>query len=176
MGYALFNKGSLMINSKDFADQAHDPISPSMIAMLKGQLSTNGITDERVKHALMAVDRSHYVPEHMQHNAYIDQDIKLCRNRYLLEPLTFAKMLMLAQIAPEHHVLDVGAGMGYSAAVIAQLAKHVVAIEENPELVAAARKKLAQHHVRNVDIVTTPLAVGCSAHRGRCITHYPPQI
>ncbi|TAE80231.1 MAG: protein-L-isoaspartate O-methyltransferase [Alphaproteobacteria bacterium] len=154
-----------MIQKKDIQEYDANIVSLAQVNMFKGQLATNKISDERVIHALMSVDRSHYIPEHLQHNAYVDADVKLCNHRYLLAPLTFARMLVLANVAPHHNVLDVGAGKGYSAAVLAQMAKHVVAIEENPELVAAARKKLAQHHVCNVDIVTTPLAIGCSAHQ-----------
>jgi protein-L-isoaspartate(D-aspartate) O-methyltransferase len=146
----------------------HTPLSEAnihQINMLKGQLATNGITDEHVKSALLSVDRAQFVPESLQHVAYVDDDIPLCRNRYLLEPLIFAKMLVYAGIRPEHTVLDVGAGMGYSAAVIAKLAKHVVATEESAELVAIARKKLAIAAVKNVDIVTAPLTAGCTAHQ-----------
>jgi protein-L-isoaspartate(D-aspartate) O-methyltransferase len=133
--------------------------------MVKGQLATNGIHDPRVVEALASVDRAKFVPESLRHVAFVDDDIKLCNGRFLLEPLTFARMLVHADIQRHHTVLDIGTGLGYSSAVLAYLTEDVVATEESAELVTAARKKFAAANIRHIDLVTAPLSVGCSAHK-----------
>lgn len=138
-------------------------LSPN-INMLKGQLMTNGIHQNDILNAFNHIDRSEFVPQSLKHVAYVDDDIELCSNRYLLEPLVFARLLAYADIEATHNVLDVGTGLGYGAAVIAKLAKHVVAIEQSPELVALARKKLSGKQIENVDVITAPLLNGCTSH------------
>ncbi len=142
-----------------------NPHSEQLSSMLKGQLATNGIHDSMVLEAIKAVDRARFVPESLSHVAYVDDDIPLCANRYLLEPLIFAKMLEYAEIESHHRVLDVGAGLGYSSCVIAHMAAQVIAVEESAELVAATRKKLAMAHIQHVDLVTAPMDAGCVAHQ-----------
>ncbi len=137
----------------------------SLASMVKGQLATNGIHDPVIIDALTRVDRTYYVPESLKHSAYVDDDIRLCGTRYLLEPLVFAKMLTYATLDASHYVMDVGAGLGYSSAVLSRLSKQVIAIESSAELVAAARKKLANDKINNVSFVTAPLNAGCSAHQ-----------
>jgi protein-L-isoaspartate(D-aspartate) O-methyltransferase len=132
--------------------------------MIKGQLATNGIRDPRIIEALAHVDRAQFVPDTYKNVAYIDEALKLCANRYLLEPLLFAKMLDYAELSQHHSVLDIGAGLGYSSAVIARLVSHVCAVEENAELVASARKRLKEGAFHNVEMVTAPLENGCATH------------
>ncbi len=137
---------------------------PPNINMLKGQLMTNGIHQNDILNALNHTDRSEFVPQSLKHVAYVDDDIELCSNRYLLEPLVFAKLLAYADVEKTHNVLDIGTGLGYGAAVLAKLAKHVVAIEQSPELVSLARKKLSGRQIENVDVITAPLLNGCTSH------------
>jgi protein-L-isoaspartate(D-aspartate) O-methyltransferase len=138
---------------------------PSLALMVKGQLATNGIHDPRVVEAISQVDRAHFVPDIVKDAAYVDSDLPLVEGRFLMEPLLFARLLTYAEILPHHNVLDVGAGLGYSAAVIAQLTDDVVATEESMELVASARKRFAALQIKTVDFVTAPAESGCSAHK-----------
>lgn len=137
----------------------------SLENMLKGQLMTNGIHDDTLLEALCKVDRAAFVPAAFERAAYSDGGIRLCDKRFLIEPLVFAKLLDKADIQPHHHVLDIGAGLGYGSAVMSHLAKRVTAIESNAELVSLARKKLSSKHIDNVDIITAPLLSGCDSHK-----------
>jgi protein-L-isoaspartate(D-aspartate) O-methyltransferase len=137
----------------------------SLTMMLKGQLATNGIHDARVVESLLCVDRAHFVPDSLHHAAYVDSDLPLAEGRFLMEPLLFARLLIYMDIDPQHNVLDVGTGLGYSAAVLSHLSQNVVATEESPELVASARKRLAAQHIKTVDVVTAPAEAGCRAHK-----------
>jgi protein-L-isoaspartate(D-aspartate) O-methyltransferase len=77
-----------------------------------------------------------------------------------MAPRLFARLLDLAQVEPGHRVLIIGAGSGYSAAVLSQLCSHVVALESDPDLAAKAAQNLAALACENVEVVTGGLAEG----------------
>ena len=125
--------------------------------MVDNQLRTAGITDRRILAAMGRVPRELFVPEAHRGLAYIDKAISVGGARKLGAPAPFAKLIQLAAIERTDHVLDLGCGTGYSAAIVAQLADSVVAVESDPELAAAARVALAATGVTNVTIVEGPL-------------------
>lgn len=133
--------------------------------MSKGQLLTCCIRDERVLHAIASVKREDFVPAAFADSAYVDAEIPLPAGRFLIEPLVFCRLLELAEIEPTDRVLDIGCGLGYSTAVISQLAKKVVALEENQELASEARQRLATCGLENIEVATSPLASGIAAQR-----------
>ena len=110
--------------------------------MVTNQLEPSGVTSATVINAIEAVPREDFVPGDMQEAAYLDEDIRLDEERYVMEPRVFAKIMQAAEIIPEHKVLDVACGTGYSTAVIAELSDHVVAVESNGELAELARRNL----------------------------------
>jgi protein-L-isoaspartate(D-aspartate) O-methyltransferase len=97
--------------------------------------------------------------------AYIDQDLAIAGmgmgGRFLMKPATLARLLQAAGVAPTDHVLDVGCGLGYAAAVLARLAASVVALEEDAALSAGARKQLGD--LANVEVVEGRLEEGHKA-------------
>lgn len=111
--------------------------------MIEGQVRVNAVTDPRILAALDAVAREKFVPTASRALAYADVPVAVAPGRYLLDPRSFAKMLDLAQVTADDRVLDVGCGSGYSAAVLARLAKEVVALEQDADLVRAASQLLA---------------------------------
>lgn len=131
--------------------------------MLLSQLMTGNILKPEILSAIQSVPREMFVPAAMKHAAYVDDDIELAQGRYLCEPLVFARLIDLAQIKPEHTVLDVAAANGYSAAVISHLAARVVVLEENKDLAETARASLASLNVQNTQVVTASLTAGYSA-------------
>jgi len=126
--------------------------------MVEGQLRTTDVTDPAILDAMFAVPREAFVDEKRRALAYIDEDIEIAPGRYLMEPSPFAKLLQLAEITHADRVLDVGAGTGYSAAILSRLAASVVALESDPELAERARMLLAD--AVNVTVVTGKLAEG----------------
>ena len=106
--------------------------------MIEAQIRTNDVTDVRIHAALDAVARERFVPTGRRALAYADVPVEIAPGRYLLDPRSFAKALQLARVAADDHVLDVGCGTGYSAAVLARLAKSVVALEQDADLVRIA--------------------------------------
>ncbi|MEP7173309.1 MAG: protein-L-isoaspartate O-methyltransferase [Aestuariivirga sp.] len=129
--------------------------------MVESQVRPNGITDHRIIDAMAQVKREDFVPVERKTIAYLDEDVELKEGRFLIEPMAFARMIHLALIKPTDKVLVVGAGTGYGAKVIAMLAKSVVALESDPDLLALARGFLAG--AGNVEVVEGSLAAGHGA-------------
>ena len=121
--------------------------------MVDNQLRTAGITDRRVLAAMGEVPRERFVPEARRELAYIDEAISIGGARKLGAPAPFAKLVQLAEVDGTDHVLDLGCGAGYSAAVLGQLAASVVAVESEPALAATARSTLAAIGAGNVTVV-----------------------
>ena len=134
--------------------------------MVESQVLTSDVTDRRILRAMGEVARERFVPPHLADLAYMDEAVPLTpaapgsARRWLLAPRIFAKLLQLAEIGDDDRVLDVGAGTGYGAAVLARLAKTVFALECDPELAAAARANAAALGLANVHVVEGDLADG----------------
>lgn len=131
-------------------------------AMVDNQLRPAPITDRRLLLAMGDVPRETFVPEGRQSLAYIDEAHVFPgpMRRALAAPAPFARLLQLAELGPEDVVLDVGCTTGYSSAVIAELAGHLVALEAEPALADAARTNLAALGYGNAEVVTGPLDAG----------------
>ena len=126
--------------------------------MVESQVRPNGVTDRRILDAMADVRRENFVPDERSTVAYMDEDVPLGGGRYLIEAMAFAKLLQLADVKPGDKVLLVGAGMGYGAAIAAQLAAEVIAVEQVPSLAAAAKRELAG--LANVLVIEGMLAEG----------------
>jgi len=114
--------------------------------------------------AMLAVPREVFVPDPLREVAYLGENLALAPGRVVLDPRSFAKMLDAIDIQPGDLVLDLGAGLGYSAAVLARLAEAVVAVEEDPALAAEAQRLLAAEGVDNAAVFAGPLAAGAPKH------------
>jgi protein-L-isoaspartate(D-aspartate) O-methyltransferase len=110
--------------------------------------------------AMLTVPRETFVPPERREAAYMGENLPLAPGRVVLEARTMAKLLDALDIQPRELVLDLGCGLGYSAAVIARLAETVVAVEEDETLAAEAQRLLSEESVDNAVVVTGPLAAG----------------
>lgn len=134
--------------------------------MVESQVRTNDVTDARILTALREVPREAFLPASMRDIAYMDDDINLTPGklageaRYLMSPLSFAKMLQVADVERDDLVLDIGCGTGYSAAILSRLADSVVGLECDEDLADRATKALETLAVDNAAIVTGPLQEG----------------
>ena len=126
--------------------------------MIDGQIRTNKVTDTRLLEAMSVIAREDFVPLNMKNVAYIDDSVALGGGRYLLEPLVLARLIQALDLTTDDKVLDIGAGTGYSAAILAHLAGSVVAVEEIPLLIHTADSQLSKFD--NVKVVSSPLAEG----------------
>jgi protein-L-isoaspartate(D-aspartate) O-methyltransferase len=127
-------------------------------AMVASQLRTNAVNDARVVAAMSAVPREQFVPGHDTALAYRDRPLPLPGGRAMNSPLATGRLLTEATIGADDRVLLIGAATGYTAAVLARLAKEVVAVESDAVLVGLARGALAG--LPNVTVVEGSLRVG----------------
>ena len=138
------------------------------VKMVDGQVRTTDVTSLPLLEAMLAVPREAFVPDSRKALAYIDENILISDNsgpgaRYLMKPSPFAKLVQLAEIGPNDNVLDVGAGTGYSAAVLSRLAKSVVALESDAALAERAASTLSGLGYDNVSVVRGELKAGHKA-------------
>ena len=134
--------------------------SEARTVMVDTQVRPNDVTKYPVIAAMLAVPREAFVPEARRPVAYMDENIPLSDERWLLQPRTIAKLLDELNIQPGELVLNVAAGLGYDAAVMARLAEAVVALESDPDLAAQAERVLAEQGADNVAVVGGDLAAG----------------
>ena len=112
--------------------------------MVEGQIKPNKVIDQALIDAMMAVPRERFVPADRRGVAYVDEDVAIGGRRVLMEPRVLGRLLNDARITPDSRVLIVGAGTGYSAAIVARLAAKVVALEEDKALLGTARGALSE--------------------------------
>jgi protein-L-isoaspartate(D-aspartate) O-methyltransferase len=128
--------------------------------MVESQLRPNKVTDPALLDALASVPRELFVPEPLRSVAYVDEDIPLGRGRFVMEPMILGRLLELAAPRSTDSALVVGAGLGYSAAVLARIAGRVVALESDRELAQRAAQTLKTLGISNVALVEGALAEG----------------
>lgn len=131
--------------------------------MVDTQVRPNDVTKFPIIEAMLAIPREDFVPAARREAAYVGENLSVAPGRVVLEPRNFAKMLDGLDVQPTDLVLDLGCGLGYSAAVIARMAEAVVAVEEG-DLATLAEATLSQAGVDNVAVVQGPVAAGSAKH------------
>ena len=132
-------------------------------AMLVGQLTPNNVTDDAILKAVTAIPREMFVSEELAHAAYVDEEIAVGAGRFMLSPLTFARMVQLAQPRKADTVLDIGCATGYSTAVLAHLASKVYGLDEQREFTDKARNNINALNITNADVTTGSMLDGYPA-------------
>ena len=134
--------------------------------MVESQVRPSDVTDRRVIRAMQDVAREGFVPAAMRPVAYMDQDVSVTlpgaagARRFLLAPRLFAKMVQALDLGERDAVLEVGTATGYGAAVLAYIARSVVALESDADLARAAAAQIAASRLDNVTVVTGDLTAG----------------
>ena len=121
--------------------------------MVERQIARRGISDQRVLTAMERVRREAFVPADLAEFAYDDNPLPIGEGQTISQPYIVALMAEAARISPEDRVLEVGAGSGYAAAVLAELAAEVVTIERHPALAEGARSILREEGYANVTVI-----------------------
>ncbi len=130
--------------------------------MVKRQLRRRGIHDERVLAAMEAVPREAFVPEGLRGQAYADAALPIAEGQTISQPWIVAAICQALGLSGAELVLEVGTGSGYSAAVLSQLAAHVVSVERHEPLSRAAARVLAESGIANVELVVGDGSLGVS--------------
>lgn len=109
-------------------------------AMIDSQLRPQGVTDRGVLAAMASVERENFVPAEARDFAYFDRPLKVSADRSMMPPAALGRLLSEAAPAAGERALIVGAGTGYSAALLSAIGLDVTAIENDEALVDAAKK------------------------------------
>jgi protein-L-isoaspartate(D-aspartate) O-methyltransferase len=135
-------------------------------AMVDGQVRTSDVTHLGIIAAMLDIPREDFVPEAQAAFAYLDRDVPIADAnatgpaRYLMKPMVLARLIQAANLVPADRVLVIGAGTGYSAAVLSRLAARVTALEENESLFHRARSVLSSLGGHNINVIQGYLTDG----------------
>lgn len=130
--------------------------------MVDSQIRPNRVTDPRILSAMRRLPRERFLPPSAAARAYVDEDVPLGNGRFMLEPMVLARLLEAARLRNNERVLDVAAGTGYGAAVLAACGCRVTALEDDASLAWIARSVLPVE-APGVTVVSGPLAAGWPA-------------
>lgn len=120
--------------------------------MVETQIKRRGIRDRHVLEAMRKVPREIFVAEGQEEFVYEDSPLPIGHGQTISQPYIVALMIEAAGIKPGDHVLEIGAGSGYAAAVMGEIADHVLTIERHAPLGDAARRKIDKAGLTNVDL------------------------
>ena len=120
--------------------------------MIEQQIRPWDVLDIDVLDLLRVVKREAFVPPACRNMAFVDTEIPLADGESMLQPKLEARMLQEVAVKKHEQVLEIGAGSGYMAALLAYKARHVTTVEILPELAAMARANLSAYGVDNVDV------------------------
>ncbi len=133
-------------------------------AMVEQQLRARGIRDARVLEAMGAVPRHLFVPPESISVAYSDHPLAIGHGQTISQPFMVAAMTEALELRGPERVLEVGAGSGYQAAILARLARQIVALEIESRLAEAAAGRLARLGFANVLLLAGDASGGYAPH------------
>lgn len=132
--------------------------------MVRQQIRNRGITHQPTLRAMRNVERHLFVPRGQQNRAYDDGPLPIGYGQTISQPYIVAYMTQLVDPEPGHRVLEIGAGSGYQAAVLAEIVGQVYTIEIIPELGLQSRELLKRLNYENVEVITGDGYFGLEEH------------
>ena len=130
-----------------------DPYASERREMVEEQIRARGIRNERVLAAMERVPRHLFVPENLRREAYEDHPLPIGDGQTISQPYIVALMTDLLDPHAGDRILEIGAGSGYQAAILADLGSTVITIERIPAVAARARRNLSAAESRPVEVV-----------------------
>jgi len=131
--------------------------------MVRRQIEARGICDPTILAAFLKVPREAFVSEEQRRWAYEDHPLPIEAGQTISQPYIVALMIAAAGVGSSHRVLEVGSGSGYAAAVISRIAREVIGIERQHDLVEISRERLRHLGFDNVRIIEGDGTRGCPA-------------
>ncbi|PLZ00525.1 protein-L-isoaspartate O-methyltransferase [Burkholderia sp. WAC0059] len=138
-------------------------IEKARFNMIEQQIRTWEVLDQDVLNLLSIVKREQFVPAVYANLAFSDLEIPLPGGQHMLTPRVEARVLQELAVKKHESVLEVGAGSGYMAALLAHRAQQVLTVEIDTELAAFARANLAKNGVLNAEVALGDGARGWKA-------------
>jgi protein-L-isoaspartate(D-aspartate) O-methyltransferase len=121
--------------------------------MVEQQVRPWDVLDPRVLDVLAALPREAFVPAEHRNLAYADLALPLGHGEFTMKPVLEGRSLHSLELDPSDDVLEIGTGSGYLTACLGRLAREVTSLEIHADLADAARARLAEQSVDNVQVV-----------------------
>lgn len=133
--------------------------APELIRLLM-DLRRGGVGDAAVLNAMERLDRAAFVPAEYMAQAHDNVALPIGFNQTISQPLIVALMTEALRLDKSHKVLEIGAGSGYMAAVLALLARRVFAVDIVPEFIATTQQRLNRLGIANISLKSGDGKVG----------------
>jgi protein-L-isoaspartate(D-aspartate) O-methyltransferase len=156
-----------------------DPFAGDRRRMVEEQIRARGIRNERVLAAMEKVPRHIFVPGNLGGEAYADHPLPIGDGQTISQPYIVALMTDLLDPHAGDRILEIGAGSGYQAAILAELSSNVITIERIPAVAARARRNLSAAGSRPVEVIVGDGTLGYPAkapYDGILVTAATPEV
>lgn len=138
--------------------------------MVEQQIRPWNVLNPKVLEAISAVPREHFVPERYRQLSFVDMNIPIGDNQVMMQPKVEARMLQALEPDSSHTVLEIGAGTGYMAALLAHCSRFVETVEIRTGFVDRATDSLRENGISNVEVIKGDGGFGWqSSHQFDCI-------
>lgn len=127
-------------------------IEQARFNMIEQQIRPWDVMDADVLHLLSVVKREDFVPLAYRALAFADMEIPLGQGQFMLAPKVEARLLQDAAVQKHEKVLEIGAGSGFMASLLAHRAQRVISLEIDPELATLARANLQKAGIHNAEV------------------------
>jgi protein-L-isoaspartate(D-aspartate) O-methyltransferase len=138
-------------------------IEQARFNMIEQQIRPWDVLDTSVLELLAIVKREDFVPSAYRALAFVDTEVPLPGGQCMLAPKVEARLLQELAVHKHERVLEIGAGSGFMAALLAHRAQHVTTLESDPELAELARTNLRRAGILNATVVTADGSQGHAA-------------
>lgn len=172
----------LMPKSGVFAAEA-DPFAEARERMVRETIELRDVSDPATLRAMRAVPRHEFVESGMVRQAYADRPLPIGYGQTISQPYIVAYMTELLQVEPGDVVLEIGAGSGYQAAVLAEIVDQVYTIEIVPQLAELSTERMKRLGYDNVTVKEGDGYFGWEEHAPfdgiivtAAATHIPPPL
>jgi len=180
--YLMLLCALLLLGSLSHAG-AEDLYTKKRLDMVEKDIKARGVRDKTVLTVMAKVPRHLLVDESIRHKAYGDHPLPIGEGQTISQPYVVALMTEALKLKPADRVLEIGAGSGYQAAVLAELVKEVYTIEIRKTLADRAEQSLKNLGYRNVKVKHGDGYLGWEEHAPfdaiiitAAVNHIPPAL
>ena len=128
--------------------------------MIHNQLMANNVVEENILEAFRFVPKEIFLPFEKKPKAYIDEDIELMNDRYLIEPRVMANIIKLSGVKKNHIIMDLACSTGYTSAVLSKLSKKVYGIDNKEDFLEEASVNIKKLNINNVHFINKNPIIG----------------
>ena len=127
--------------------------------MVHNQLMTNNVVEETILNAFKIIPREIFLPFEKRDKAYLDEDIEIVTDRYLMEPRIIGNIIKLSKIKKTDIVMDLACSSGYTSAILSKLSKKVYGLDNKNKLIEQANFNIKKLNINNASFISkNPIA------------------